>query len=452
MQAVNVTLDAYNILIGIILFISIKFRSSAPSNVRRWFKYMVVVNALMAASDIFTLLFEGSDNPANFIILPISMFLFYGLAFAVFITSGIEIMYFVDKQKYRQIYLTIIIVATIIYYIMLILTPFTELLYKIDENNIYTRGDQFVLSLMLEVLLYIDLIIYILVNKKELNRKDFKTIIMFILFPQIMQIIQLAFYGISLINTGYTIAFLIMFIESNRNLEENLNLADDKIDKKNAELERSKQRIIEIQNHTIESLSNLVESRDESTGKHVRRTISYVEILSFQLMLNGHFTNILTPAYIKLLKRAAPMHDIGKIVISDTILKKPGKLTPEEFEQVKCHTTEGKKIIHEILDDHENPDYIELTADIATYHHERWDGSGYPEKLKGEQIPLCARIMAIADVFDALVSPRVYKLALPYDEVFLIMEKNIGTQFDPIIAAEFLKIKDKFISINERFK
>ena len=183
MQAVNVTLDAYNILIGIILFISIKFRSSAPSNVRRWFKYMVVVNALMAASDIFTLLFEGPDNPANFIILPISMFLFYGLAFAVFITSGIEIMYYVDKQKYRQIYLTIIIVATIIYYIMLILTPFTELLYKIDENNIYTRGDQFVLSLMLEVLLYIDLIIYILVNKKKLNRKDFKTIIMFILFP-----------------------------------------------------------------------------------------------------------------------------------------------------------------------------------------------------------------------------------------------------------------------------
>jgi len=146
------------------------------------------------------------------------------------------------------------------------------------------------------------------------------------------------------------------------------------------------------------------------------------------------------------------MHDIGKIVISDTILKKPGKLTDEEFELVKCHTTEGNKIIHEILDEHENPDYIKVTADIATYHHERWDGDGYPEKLKGDDIPLCARIMAIADVFDALVSPRVYKDPMPYDEVFQLMSMNSGSQFDPIILAEFLKIKDKFIDINEKFK
>ena len=452
MIAANVTLDAYNILVGIILFISMVFRYSVSNNVKKWFKNMVLVNVLMAATDIFTLLFEGHDNPINFIILPVSMFLFYGLAFAVFITSGIEIMYFVDKPKFRKKYLRMLMIATCVFAVMLISTPFTGLLYSIDENNIYTRGDYFFLSIIIEIILYIDLIIYIFVNKKELNRKDFTTIILFIIFPQMMQIIQLASYGVSLINTGYTMAFLIMFIESNHDLEENLNQAGNKIYAKNAELERSKQRIIEMQNHTIESLSNLVESRDESTGKHVRRTIYYVEVLSSQLMQDGHFTNILTPKYILLLKRAAPMHDIGKIVISDTILKKPGRLTPEEYEQVKCHTTEGNKIIHEILDEHENPDYIKVTADIATYHHERWDGDGYPEKLKGDDIPLCARIMAIADVFDALVSPRVYKSPMPYDEVFQLMSTNSGSQFDPIILAEFLKIKSKFIDINERFK
>ncbi len=452
MIAANVTLDAYNILVGIILFISMVFRYSVSNNVKKWFKNMVLVNVLMAATDIFTLLFEGPDNPINFIILPVSMFLFYGLAFAVFITSGIEIMYFVDKPKFRKKYLRMLMIATCVFAVMLISTPFTGLLYSIDENNIYTRGDYFFLSIIIEIVLYIDLIIYISVNKKELNKKDFTTIILFIIFPQIMQIIQLASYGVSLINTGYTMAFLIMFIESYHDLEENLNQAGNKIYAKNAELERSRQRIIEMQNHTIESLSNLVESRDESTGKHVRRTISYVEVLSSQLMQNGYFTDILTPGYILLLKRAAPMHDIGKIVISDTILKKPGRLTPEEYEQVKCHTTEGNKIIHEILDEHENPDYIKVTADIATYHHERWDGDGYPEKLKGDDIPLCARIMAIADVFDALVSPRVYKSPMPYDEVFQLMSTNSGSQFDPIILAEFLKIKSKFIDINERFK
>jgi response regulator RpfG family c-di-GMP phosphodiesterase len=335
---------------------------------------------------------------------------------------------------------------------MLISTPFTGLLYSIDENNIYTRGDYFFLSIIIEIVLYIDLIIYISVNKKELNKKDFTTIILFIIFPQIMQIIQLASYGVSLINTGYTMAFLIMFIESYNDLEENLNQAGNKIYAKNAELERSRQRIIEMQNHTIESLSNLVESRDESTGKHVRRTISYVEVLSSQLMQNGYFTDILTPGYILLLKRAAPMHDIGKIVVPDAILKKPGRLTHSEFLQMKRHASEGGRIVHEILDGYEDPEYIQITADIATHHHEKWNGTGYPGKLVGEAIPLSARIMAIADVFDALVSPRVYKSPMSYDEAFQIIEEGIGVHFDPVIAREFLNIKEKAAAINESYK
>ena len=146
------------------------------------------------------------------------------------------------------------------------------------------------------------------------------------------------------------------------------------------------------------------------------------------------------------------MHDIGKIVVPDAILKKPGRLTEEEFEQMKRHASEGGRIVHEILDDYEDPEYIQITADIAKHHHEKWNGTGYPDKLKGEEIPLCARIMAIADVFDALVSPRIYKSPMSYEEAFNIIKEGSSIHFDPVIAEEFLNIKEKASAVNESFK
>ena len=146
------------------------------------------------------------------------------------------------------------------------------------------------------------------------------------------------------------------------------------------------------------------------------------------------------------------MHDIGKIVVPDAILKKPGALTEAEFAQMKRHAAEGGRIVHEIMDGFEDPEYIEITANIAKYHHEKWDGTGYPDNLAGKQIPFSARIMAIADVFDALVSPRVYKSPMNYEEAFRLIEEGIGTQFDPIVAQEFLKIREKAAAINERYK
>ena len=169
-------------------------------------------------------------------------------------------------------------------------------------------------------------------------------------------------------------------------------------------------------------------------------------------MKNNHYTDILTPRYVRFLKRAAPMHDIGKIVVPDAILKKPGRLTHNEFALMKRHASEGGRIVHEILDGYEDPEYIQITADIATHHHEKWDGSGYPDGLKGDAIPLSARIMAIADVFDALVSPRIYKSPMSYEEAFSLIEENIGIHFDPIIAQEFLNIKEKAAAINESYR
>ncbi len=298
-----------------------------------------------------------------------------------------------------------------------------------------------------------------LVNRKTIGKTKVSITISFLFIPQLSEIIQFLIPGLSVINTGYSIVFLIMFIFSNSFSNQELNTTELKLAEKENEihnqtsqLEKSKSLIIKMQDHTIESLSSLVENRDEDTGEHILRTMAYVEMIAIQLMKKGLFSETLTPRYIRYLKRAAPMHDIGKIVVPDAILKKPARFTEEEFNQMKRHASEGGRIIHEILDGYEEPEYIQITTDIASHHHERWDGSGYPDKLSGEQIPLSARIMALADVFDALVSERIYKEPMTYEEAFKIIEDGKGSHFDPVIAQEFLNIKEKLIKVNESFK
>ena len=459
LTTINVTLDLYSVIVGIIIFISIILRKTIGEKVRIWFEAVVMCNVLMAASDIFTWLFEGTANPANRIILPIATFIFYIMSFAVIINSGYYLLNFVDKNKFKKFLKIVFLVVAVIYLLLIIITPCTGFLYEIDQNNIYSRGRFHSVTIILEIFLYICLLTYLISNRKGISKDKVITIVMFLVFPQATQIVQLAFYGISTITTGFTMTFLITYIRSAQRLEESLGFTETELDEKQteliekiAEIEQSKLQVIKMQNHTIESLSNLVENRDEDTGEHVRRTRAYVELLAVQMMKNGHYPDILTPRDVRFLKRAAPMHDIGKIVVPDAILKKPGRLTPAEFEQMKRHASEGGRIVHEILDGYEDPEYIQITANIAMHHHEKWDGSGYPDGLKGEQIPLCARIMAIADVFDALVSPRIYKSPMSYEEAYEIIQEGIGIHFDPIIAKEFLNIKEKTAAVNESFK
>lgn len=202
-----------------------------------------------------------------------------------------------------------------------------------------------------------------------------------------------------------------------------------------------KEAMIHMQSKTIEGMADLVESRDGETGQHVKNTAHYVEILAKKMSEDDTYKDILTPDYIALLKRFAPLHDIGKIVISDTILLKPGKLTLEEFEKMKLHTVEGGHIIDNILGDIETPENVAIAKNIATCHHEKWDGSGYPAGLSGTDIPLEARIMAVADVFDALISKRCYKKAFTIQSAYDIITDSIGTQFDPAVANAFLSLK-----------
>ena len=199
--------------------------------------------------------------------------------------------------------------------------------------------------------------------------------------------------------------------------------------------EKTKQ-IYNIQTKLVVGMANMVENRDENTGGHIKRTSGIVKILVDTIIQYDLFMN--DEDYFQNIVKAAPMHDLGKITITDTILRKPGRLTSEEFEIMKTHATKSAELVEEILQDAEEKDFVEIAKNVAKHHHERWDGSGYPDKLKGEEIPFEARLMAVADVYDALVSERCYKKAMSFEEASKIMLESMGTHFDPEFEQVFL--------------
>ena len=193
-----------------------------------------------------------------------------------------------------------------------------------------------------------------------------------------------------------------------------------------------------IQRGVITALATVVEERDENTGGHIIRSGDYVYRLIGKMKKLDKFSH-LSDDYFRNVVLAAPLHDIGKIKIPDIILNKPAKLTEKEYEVIKMHAIYGANIVKKTIYSIENKDYSDVAFNIAKHHHERWDGTGYPEGLKGEEIPLEARIMALADVYDALVSDRVYKKAYSKEKAIEIIREGSGTQFDPLLAALFIE-------------
>ena len=223
----------------------------------------------------------------------------------------------------------------------------------------------------------------------------------------------------------------------------------DEVDKKTKLLQDKNLKLNKLQDDIIIGLANIVENRDTETGDHIQRTSSYVEFLAKKAREKRCYVASLSSGYITLIKKVAPLHDIGKIVVPDSILKKPGKLTPEEFDIMKTHASEGGKLIKSVLGTNADESYVRMAMEVATYHHEKWDGSGYPYGKKGEEIPLSARIMAIADVFDALVSVRCYKAPMPFEQAMGIIQEGAGKHFDPVLAKIFVDEKDAVKAIME---
>lgn len=236
----------------------------------------------------------------------------------------------------------------------------------------------------------------------------------------------------SLFAVAMTVAFVIMIIQGN---------------KRNYYLSKYNN----MQSHIITTMADIIENRDESTGGHIRRTAKYVEILSKELQKQGKYSDILTNQYVSDMVMAAPLHDIGKIHISDTVLNKPGKLTDEEFSMMKTHTTAGKELLEKAKGDLGDIRYLNIAIEMATYHHERIDGKGYPYGTAGGDIPLCAKILAVADVFDALTSKRVYKDAMPFGKACSIIREERGTHFDEDVVDAFTVSSEKILEAMTEF-
>ncbi|RSM21501.1 response regulator [Aeromonas salmonicida] len=235
-------------------------------------------------------------------------------------------------------------------------------------------------------------------------------------------------------------------------LKDKNQVLEQEVERRTNEALRQKEELHAIQDVSFYAMISLAETRDNETGNHIKRTQAYIKRLAEQLRQNSRYVSELTDDFIALLYKSAPLHDIGKIGIPDNILQKEGSLTDDEFRVMKTHTTIGYEAIKNAEKVCGQPmKFLTVAKEIAYSHHERWDGEGYPLGLAGEQIPLSARLMAIADVYDALISKRVYKPAFSHSDAVNIIVSGKGTQFDPTIIDAFAEITDELDAIAQEY-
>ncbi|AIQ46338.1 chemotaxis protein CheY [Paenibacillus sp. FSL R7-0273] len=245
---------------------------------------------------------------------------------------------------------------------------------------------------------------------------------------------------------------LLSRVKTHLTLKRSKDFLADKNQYLEAEISRRIQEISLIQEVSVMAMAALAEMRDPETGNHIQRTKLYIKELATGLGRTEKYADVLSPEHISLIVTSAPLHDIGKVGIPDHILLKPGKLTDEEYEVMKTHTTQGRDAVlraERLMNSTET--FLRFAKEIVYSHHEKWDGTGYPQGLTGDAIPLSARLMAVADVYDALTSKRVYKEAMSHEQAVDIIVGDAGRHFDPDIVEIFVKCSQKFQEISDRY-
>ncbi len=306
-------------------------------------------------------------------------------------------------------------------------------IFSVDSRGMYSRGAGYIIYILSYVISLLYLMWAFAVISKRFHNRNLIILLasLVVIFAGIIpslieREIKTAFIGMS---------FMVIILYSYYDDLMRQELA--------ASLAEKNERIDLMRRGMIVGIANLIESRDSSTGTHVKNTSKYVGMLARAAKEAGIYSETIDDEFISLILDAAPLHDIGKIAVPDHILLKPGKLTDEEFEIMKSHSLEGGKIIYQVVEDSTDEKYLKMAYNVATYHHEKWNGKGYPLGLAGDEIPISARIMAIADVYDALTMERVYKKAFPVEKALSIIEEDAGTHFDPVLAPLFVKIMQK---------
>lgn len=390
---------------------------------KTWFTCTFV--AVMACSAAELAVHCGYYNPAYAALLTILTVLQFTVSpMLAVLFSGALGLHSQAKMASRFMILSLII--------EMVCAPLGLIFYFDPEG--YHRGDYFFVYEILYVIGMIYLIVSLIVVGRKFHHRDFVTIVM-IIVVLLGGIVPMTVYKVNVAYVAIGISACLCYIYYNDLIQQDTKEA----------LVSNQKKLSEMQTHIIAGLSSLIENRDTETGEHVARSSKYAKILAENAARDGVYSDVIDEHFVELLYSLAPLHDVGKIVVSDQILRKPGKLTPEEYGQMKQHAVVGGAVVRQLLSGIADEEYNAFASDIATYHHEQWNGEGYPAHLSGEAIPLSARIMAIADVFDALSSRRCYKQALPPEKSFRIIQEESGTHFDPKLVEVFIRHKDQIM-------
>lgn len=359
-------------------------------------------------------------------IVPVSLNLVLHAVFFILLSLFMLVMFlhtlsFIKGFPQKLIFRFLIFLPFIIS-VILILVFLPELEFIIGKKVNYSMGISVVVCYLVILLYFILIFVFTVRRIKYLEVRKRINVMSFLFISLLILISQIIFPEILISSLVPAFSLIALYI----------NIEDPVL-----------RRMENYNSEIVTSFATLVESRDSSTGSHVKRTKSYVKIILDEIKTNSLYSSIMTKDFEDKMMNAAPMHDIGKISIPDTILQKPGKLTDEEYSVMKKHSVLGGEIIQEIFKDMDDKEFLNIAYDVTRYHHEKWNGNGYPEGLVGKEIPFSARIMAIADVFDAISAKRCYRDAMPLDKCFAIIKEGKGVDFDPVLTDLFLNAKEK---------
>ncbi len=413
------------------------FTKSISPRRRRCLFFMDIFSVILLMSDRFAYIYRGNTSTVGYYMVRISNFTVYFMFLLILFTfnSYLTELYLTDgKLDSPPKHLKTAKYASFIGIALVVISQFTGLYYYIDDKNLYQRSNSFIICYLVPVVIIVLQLLVIIKNYDKLPKMMSLSLILFTTLPLIASVLQIFTYGISLTNITMVGMVVVLYIFAIVDMNSKIAAAAQN----EIEMLKNEQKIMRrMVEQTAFALSDAIDAKDEYTHGHSERVAQYSEMIAYE---SGKDAEECREIYI-----IALLHDVGKIGVPRSIINKTSKLTDEEYEIIKSHTTMGYQILSKIT---EQP-----TLNIgAHYHHERYDGKGYPEGLKGEEIPEIARIIGVADAYDAMSSKRSYRDALPQEVVRSEIEKGLGTQFDPKFGKIMLRMIDEDVEYQMREK
>ena len=428
---INFIMIATGIGVCVMCFLHITTSVDLKRDFKRNFPIIFILLFIYMSTHLARRIMEGLQGPAVRTVLVILPFLEIFTAGVMTYMISILLISATVPGRPKKALETVMRGLLFVNSAMLIYGSISGSYYYFDEANMYRRGSGYLIADVVPFLMLLIDIVLLIRHGNKISRRVKIAYWVYMIAPIVAMLVQSISYGVQYIIITTAAGSVFMYFA----------LLRDQAD----QYEKQIKSISRLQNGLILVMADLVESRDKCTGNHLHKTAEYTRIIMEQMRKDGSYTDQLTDEFIEDVVRSSPLHDIGKIQVSDAILNKPGKLTEEEFEKIKEHTGAGRDIISSAIDmvSEEDSGYLNEARNLAYFHHEKWNGAGYPEGISGEEIPLSARIMAVADVFDALVSRRSYKEEFPFETAMEIIKENSGTHFDPKIVDAFVRAEDK---------